>query len=184
MISILIFGFEQWSSILAQHLHLMGAISPKLYQLVTQLVIDTHQHQHLVSLYFCITTQLNSNTLCPSVFATGHTDCDSQSANTKTLQFHLCQHFFIIITITSTSLIQLMCQLGNNWKQFPWILMILQRLLLLLLSPSSSIIISSIIILIILILSDSSSLTATNSWTSVSLLVTMRCHHHRRIGAF
>ena len=183
MISILIFGFEQWSSILAQHLHLMGAISPKLYQLVTQLVIDTLPYQHLVPLYFCITTQLNSNTLCPSVFATGHTDCDSQSANTKTLQFHLCQHFFIIITITSTSLIQLMCQLGNNWKQFPCIFMTLQRILLLL-SPSSSIIISSIIILIILILSDSSSLTATNSWTSVSLLVTIRCQRHRRIGAF
>ena len=56
----------------------MGVISPKLYQLVTQLVIDTLSY-HLI----------NSNTLCPSVFATGHTDCDSQSANTKTLQFHL-----------------------------------------------------------------------------------------------
>ena len=63
----------------------MGFISPKLYQLVTQLVIDTLSY-HLI----------NINTLCPSVFATGHTDCDSQSANTKTLQFHLCQSFLII----------------------------------------------------------------------------------------
>ena len=147
----------------------MGVISPKLYQLVTQLVIDTLSY-HLI----------NINTLCPSVFATGHTDCDSQSANTKTLQFHLCQRFFIIITITSISLIQLMCQLGTNWKQFPCIFMTLQRILLSS-SPSSS---SSIIIIIILILSDSSSLTATNSWTSVSLLVTIRCQRHRRIGAF
>ena len=144
----------------------MGVISPKLYQLVTQLVIDTLSY-HLI----------NINTLCPSVFATGHTDCDSQSANTKTLQFHLCQRFLIIITI---SLIQLMCQLGTNWKQFPCIFMTLQRILLSS-SPSSS---SSIIIIIILILSDSSSLTATNSWTSVSLLVTMRGHRHRWIGAF
>ena len=62
MISILIFGFEQWSSILAQHLHLMGVISPKLYQLVTQLVIDTLPYQPSTSTA-CVLVFLHHNAL-------------------------------------------------------------------------------------------------------------------------
>ena len=122
------------------------------------------QQQHLVSQCFCNRTHWLR-------FAV----CEYQNITVSPVSA-----FFIIITITSISLIQLMCQLGNNWKQFPCIFMTLQRILLSS-SPSSS---SSIIIIIILILSDSSSLTATNSWTSVSLLVTMRGHRHRWIGAF